>query len=882
MIDSQKTAGDVIQIHGAFGHNLKDVSVEIPRNKITVVTGVSGSGKSTLVFDTLLAEAKHHFFRTLSHFHRGLFQMGEKAKAHKINGLSLAISLEQAETAPSSRSTVATITNIGELLGVLWSRYGQPYCPTHHLICESSLSAGELSRRLVSRYEGRAILVLAPQAKHKLGLFRKEIYQARSLGCEHVWINGQIHCLNRQIPSFHPRKKYTVKTVVGHMMVRESATQQLSEWIMKTSSLTEGYLEIAAYDHGESLKDLFDDDMAQIGSSGDPFSLKGGCPECGFSWPDLDSRYFSQNSVGRCPECEGFGVITSSFDEGVDSHLYHHHHEICEACDGTGLNSDLDPITLMDHSLRSLYLLEIDELFEVVQSIQKHLDHHEPHQAHDFLIRELQNEISRVQMLGLGHLSLSRRILSLSHGERQRLRLSGILTEPLSGVLYILDEPSQGLHPADLQAIWANIELLRSLGNTIVIVDHDEFCWQHADHIIELGPGGGKQGGQITANFAVSEAHQHISHSLTARILDDLQYNKSPAVSVTSSAAHLGDDAEADRSEYLTFKNVNHRHLNIPHLRLKKAAVNVVTGVSGVGKTTLVMGIVAHNLRRWHGRDYQEFVPFDCTDVEGLDPYMKPIIVDRKPMGKSSVSMPATYLGCMGHIRDLYASLPAAQLGGLTRKHFSLMRDEGRCRVCQGRGYIIHKMKFLADARQPCPACGGQRFQPMVLRVLYKNHCIADLLEKSLTDVADLLSAHRQITQKIRGALSLGLGYLSFGQPSRSLSGGESQRLKLAAHLRMNPKYPQVLLIDEPTRGLHQQDVKDLMRSLKQMSASGTTMILVEHHPQVLEQSDWLVDLGHGSGRLGGQKIFEGNLKSFYEFHQRSPDTSLTARHLFD
>lgn len=881
-----------IRIKGGTAYNLQNVDVEFEREKITVVTGVSGSGKSSLVFDTLLAQAKHHFFNTLPHFQRGLFHFGEPVQARQITGLSLAIALEQAETAPSPRATVATLTNIGELLGVLWSRFSSKYCPTHHEICATSVSPREVAQQVCRDFDqGEQVAIMAPTVEHKMGLFRKEIYCARAEGCAYISINGQLYDLNAKLPDFHPRKKYTLKVLVRQMVIHPESMENLTDSIAAAAGLGGGYVEVVP---SGGAADGWPEFHGQQLAHPKKYSLHAGCPQCGFTWPPLDSRYFSQNSLGRCPECDGFGTLHDATDVGVDSHLYQHGHSHCHHCDGTGLNPDFDPVTLAGRSLRSTYLLELDELADVVVSLVTSLVVASKNDALWIVLEELRHEIERVQQLGLGHLQLARRILSLSHGERQRLRLSSILTEPLSGVLYVLDEPSQGLHPADLESIWANIELLRSLGNTIIVVDHDEFCWRQADRIVELGPGGGAGGGAIIASFKPSQAEQWRTRSLTARILCEQASGRErqlPAKGSGRDAAAHG----ANEAKFIAFEDVNYRYLAMPQVRIKQAALNVVCGVSGVGKTSLVMGVMAENLRRWQqahrmvkqrvgvvGGAELSYRPFGCRAMVGAPPDMRVVVVDRKPLAKSSVSMPATYLDCMGSLRDLYAALPAAQLVGLTRQHFSLMHSLGRCGRCEGRGYIKHVMKFLAPTTEICPDCRGQRYQQMVLDIRYKGHSIAELLQLSLQEVADIFQHHRRIAKCLAPALGLGLGYLRFGQPSGSLSGGEAQRLKLATYLKSQSKQAQVLIIDEPTRGLHHEDVGFLNATLQQITGQGVTIVLVEHHSEVLNNVDWLIDLGHGGGRAGGQMIYEGDLTGFYDLFQHSPGQSLTARHLFD
>ncbi|MCY4380695.1 MAG: hypothetical protein OXC40_03895, partial [Proteobacteria bacterium] len=749
----------------------------------------------------------------------------------------------------------------------------------------------ELAQIISADFGCDHVAVVAPISENKKGLFRREIYYAREENCQAVAINNQIYSLDQVLPGFHPQKKYTVKVIADIVELGHSQSlNQLELAIAKAITVGFEHCEVYRIKPGD----------VTLGNNGRHYSSLGGCPECGFSWPAIDSRYFAQNSLGRCPDCDGFGAsIDQQENLGIDSHLFHHDQILCTTCDGTGLNPDFDHITIAGHSLRSMYLCQIDELAEFTSRLLTLLPEHRDNKALATVQRELTKELGKMKELGLGHLSLGRRIASLSNGERQRLRLSGILIEPLSGVLYILDEPSQGLHPADLEQIWPNIITLRDLGNTIIIIDHDEYCWQRADRIIELGPGGGRSGGELVASFPPGNASQFRHLSKTAEILAD-QHRLTFSRVVEKQAKK--DSSLGSKKAYLTWSNICYHHLKIDQLSIQKHAINVVSGVSGVGKTSLAMGVLSKNLHLWMASlsrnqargtfDPEDFQPVYCDKITGLDPDLRVTTVHRQPMAKSSVSMPATYLNCMGELRTLYASLPAAQLAGLTKKHFSLMQPYGRCSTCDGKGYLVHSMKFLAEVRETCPDCQGKRFHDYVLAVTYKGYSLSDVLNLTIEEVADLFKNYRKIAKKLECAVDLGLGYLTFGQPSSTLSGGEAQRLKLSTYLGKKNHVQDILFIDEPTRGLHDDDVQYLIKSLKKIVALGTTLVIVEHNAQVIAHCDHLIDLGYGPGSQGGQLAFSGDISSFHQYYQNhqtrmknkshpSYPLSATAKHLF-
>lgn len=827
-----------IEVVGASEHNLKNISVNIARNKITVITGVSGSGKSSLAFDTVLAEAQRRFFYTLSNYSRQFLDLGSRPKVRHISGLSPAISLEQNETQPSRRSTVATITDTGELLGVIFARFGSKKCPDHGLET-TSISLDDIVENIISEFEGKLIAVTSPIVEDKKGVFRAQLNKAFTKGCYKAYIDGEILDLD-PIPKLEKEYKHTIKLITDYVKVSREKPERLKRAVRLALELNDGYGEVFAAEKDASL---------------DLNSLKGissldGCRECGYSWSHIDARHFSANSLGKCNSCYGYGLETTAYnfeDESELEFVKSASEVACKVCSGTGLNPKYDAITVNDTSVRSLYHLPIRELVSAVTSLKtKALRGNE---AFERVHTKVVGQLERLLEVGLDYISLSRRVLSLSGGEGQRLKLAGILAEKLRGVLYVLDEPSQGLHPVELEKIWINILKLKEAGNTVVIVDHDNVFIKKADVVIDLGPGGGRQGGNIQAIFTPDNLEKFKSVSETANYL------------LRHDLAEIKENLlVAER--YLTLESVKHHNLDIDSVRFLVEGLNVVTGVSGAGKTSLLFGVVVPNI--------EESAPFvaDGYEIEddwyfakkirGYENFNTIQVIDRKPIAKSSVSMPATYLDCFKYLRDLYAKLPDAQIYGLNAKHFSFATDLGRCPECKGRGIVTLSMKFLADAKETCSVCDGKRYQEEVLAVKYNGYSLSEVLSLTIEEVYDLFSHHKQLEKRLKPAIDLGLGYLQFGQPSSTLSGGEAQRLKLVPILSKAKGEGTLLVMDEPTRGLHFKDVELLLNVIQNIVKSGTTVIMIEHHGAVIKQADWVLDLGPGSAEKGGTIVYEG------------------------
>jgi excinuclease ABC subunit A len=846
MTTSAPSAGKVIDVKGASAHNLKNVDVTIERGKMTVVTGVSGSGKSSLAFDTILAEAQRRFFHTLSHYSRQFLDLQGRPPVRSISGLSPAISLAQNETMPSRRATVGTLTDVTELLGVVLARFGEQRCPVHDLPT-SAQSAEAIAARIAARADGDTVAVLAPIAKDKKGTFKAALTAFAERGYLRAEVDGQLVML-ASAPALAREERHTIKLIVDYVKVKDATKARLLRAVETALKEAEGFVEWRSTNDQGAL-----DDDAQGGQ----FSAKGGCPTCGYSWPKLDARYFSSNSLGKCVTCDGYGVTGGAAADSAEADEANEASndafvslDACSVCDGTGLAAKLAGIRLAGKTPQQLHTLPVAELAPLfVELLSGELG---ANAAALRVLEEMSGSLRRIVEIGLGYLSISRRIRSLSGGEAQRLKLAGILGDNLRGVLYVLDEPSQGLATAEIERLASALHRLRDAGNTVIVVDHDETLMRRADWIVDLGPGGGARGGKIMAHFKPADAAHFTKQSLTARHL------AAPAAAPRAPAATSVSAGE------ISVSGARLHNLSIPNVTWPLGALSVVTGVSGAGKTSLVLGTLYAGLAKHVTGGRAPKVPKAQlpgpagATIQGHGALTNLSVVDRKPIAKSGVSLPASYLGVLTELRDLYASLPDAQVMGLTARSFSLSVEGGRCPECKGRGELSLTMRFLADARVRCPVCQGQRFRPQILQVKWQGLSMAEVLELTLEEALELFQHHRRIASRLAPAAALGLGYLKLGQPSASLSGGEAQRLKLVPHLAKAHGAGSLIILDEPTTGLHFQDIDKLIAVLRRLTESGATVITIEHHPDVIAAADWLVELGPGSAQAGGKLVYAG------------------------
>lgn len=810
-----------IEIKGASEHNLKDLDLKIPRQKITVVTGVSGSGKSSLVFDTILVESQRRFFQTLSYYSRQFLETSTRPSVKGIKGLSPAIALGQMETQASTRATVGTFTDIAELLGVMFARFGRQACPEHKRLTKA-LSQDQILRRIEEKFSGKLIALCAPLVEEKKGHFKSKLNALAEKGYVRVYIDGKILPLT-PVPELVKEEKHTIKLILDYVRVQDSQKNRLSRALNLALSEGDSYVECFLADK----KGVLDLESKTL------LSTKGGCSECGFTWPDMDSRYFAINSLGRCEECDGLGEFVEEEEDSLELIS-----EECESCSGTGLDTRLRAITIGGYSLHDLNKMPLSKFRSYLKALGEKNFIRNP--AFKRVWEEISSTVERIHFSGLSYLNLSRRLRSLSGGEFGRLKLAGTLSESLRGVLYILDEPSQGLHPKEIKNLLKSLERLKELGNTIILVDHDTLLIKHADWVVDLGPGGGSQGGELLASFAPCDAEAVKERSLTAQML-------------LASDEEVISKKTNESEGFLHVYDASIHNLKIPKVRFLKGAFNVVCGVSGSGKTSLVVKTL-----------YPQW-----KDIQYESGDLKVELIDRKPIAKSSVSMPVTYLGAFTAIRELFGKLPDAQLQGLTARSFSLHTEGGRCEHCGGRGEIIMTMKFLPDARVRCEYCDGKRYKDHLLQIHYRSHSIADILNLTIEEACELFKFHKMILKKLLPAKELGLGYLKLGQTTLSLSGGENQRLKLAPFLTARSVEKNVLILDEPTRGLHDWDVKAFLEVLKNLVSKKLTVLCIEHHSGVIRQADWVVELGPGASDKGGRLIFEGDLRAM----QKSKDS---------
>ena len=853
-----------ISVKGANEHNLKNIDVDIERGKITVVTGVSGSGKSSLAFDTVLAESQRRFFYTLSNYSRQFLDLGSRPSVKFIDGLSPAICLAQNETQPSKRATVGTLTDTTELLGVLWSRFGDQYCPEHDRPT-STVNVNDIADKILKEFDGATLAICAPLVEQKKGVFRAPMEAAAQKGFLRLFVDGGIVPIS-PIPVLNKDFKHTVKIVVDSIAIKaakkkDSENKTKSRLIRSLKTAIEegqGFAEYYVVGTEKGAKTLLLD-------QGSTISADGGCEVCGYSWPKLDARYFSPNSIGKCTKCSGLGVQNSSEDDDdvEQEHLQDRLglRDACNVCDGSGINPKYYAIKILDYTIKDVQIMPIDQLAEVFGDIKKI---HQSNLASERLIEEIAASLKRVSNVGLSYLSLSRRIRSLSAGEAQRLKLAGILGDSLRGILYVLDEPSQGLHPSELELLWESIENLKNLGNTIIIVDHDESLMRKADWIIDLGPGGGEHGGKLLAKFKPADANKFEKISSTAKHLLEKTEDKAKS-------------RQPKPIEFIEIMSPTANNLKMPSVKFARGRLNVVTGVSGAGKSSLVLSTLFPNIKTLSSRKQKSSKKSwrNCAKIEGADSYEMVNLIDRRPIAKSSVSMPASYLDVFTDIRNLFAKTPEAQIAGLTARSFSLSVEAGRCLECKGRGEVTLSMRFLTDARTKCTVCHGQRYRPHVLGVTYNGLNMSEILQQSIADAAAFFKNHKKISARLQPALDLGLGYLKLGQPSGSLSGGEAQRLKIVPYLAKRHGDHSILVMDEPTTGLHGQDAAKLIKSLHRLVVLGATVVLIEHSAEVIYASDWVIDVGPGSALEGGNLVYQGHLDGFIKKKK-----SITAQYL--
>ncbi|MGZ8398012.1 MAG: excinuclease ABC subunit UvrA, partial [Gemmatimonadales bacterium] len=945
-------AQEFLVVRGAREHNLKNISVSIPRNQLTVITGLSGSGKSSLAFDTIYAEGQRRYVESLSAYARQFLGLMEKPDVDAIEGLSPAISIEQKTTGQNPRSTVGTVTEIYDYLRLLWARVGVPHCPNDGSPVTRQSSA-QIVDTLLGWPEETRIEVLAPLVRGRKGEFRDLLDDVRKRGFVRVRIDGQTYDLG-SLPTLNRRQNHDIAIVVDRLVVRAADRSRLNDSVETALKTSDGLVEVVRYEgtpeggnEGKTPHSTVPSFPRSV-----VFSERFACPVCGLSFPELEPRQFSFNSpFGVCPDCHGLGTRRDvnadlvlgdpsisilegvilpwgepsgylrkvvlptlakafKFDlnapwgkhteaakqailhgapgrfkfqtdgargrdeyetdwEGVLKNIERRYREStsdgvrasleefmieqpCQTCGGKRLKPESLSVLVNGAGIGDVVDLPVERAIEFFERIplrgsRAAAGNGRPGLDPDIAGPILKEVVDRLRFLGdvgLEYLTLGRAATSLSGGETQRIRLATQIGSRLVGVLYILDEPSIGLHQRDNERLLATLRGLRDLGNTVIVVEHDEETIQAADHVIDLGPRAGRFGGEVVAEGTVEDIRSH-PDSLTGRYLRDDLRIPVPAGRREAPAMH--------RLRVIGARANNLKNLTVD---IPLGLFVAVTGVSGSGKSTLVTDILYQALARHFYR--AKVVPGAHTRIEGLDRIDKVIDIDQSPIGRTPRSNPATYTGLFTPIRELFTQLPDAKLRGYGPGRFSFNVKGGRCEACQGDGLVKIEMHFLPDVYVPCEVCKGRRYNRETLEVRYKGRSIADVLDLTVEDALEFFANQRRIAEKLELLNDVGLGYIHLGQAATTLSGGEAQRVKLATELSKRDTGRTLYILDEPTTGLHFEDVRLLLDVLHRLVDKGNSIVVIEHNLDVIKTADWIIDLGPEGGERGGQVVAAG------------------------
>ncbi len=920
-----------IVIRGAREHNLRDIDVEIPRDKLVVITGLSGSGKSSLAFDTIYAEGQRRYVESLSSYARQFLGQMDKPDLDSIDGLSPAVSIDQKTTSKNPRSTVGTVTEIYDYLRLLFARVGTPHCPECGRVIERQ-TTDQVADKIMEAGAGRRALVLAPVVSDRKGEFAKLLDDLRREGFSRVRIDGDVRSLDDPI-ELDKKFRHTIEVVVDRIVIREGSVGRIAEAVEQATKLAHG--RVAVY--------LLPDRDAPEGTPGDvlTYSLALACPEHGHSIDDLQPRDFSFNApYGACPECDGLGfkkVVDAealiedpnlSIDEGVfgsffgksnyypqifralakhlkvdpatpwkdlparvkkifldglgdkkmrvdyhtqdgrDTHwftkysgvrniLYERYiettnentkarleryirEEPCRACHGARLRPEMLAVTVGDKSIYDVCCMSCRESLEFFEAL-------ELTERQQFIggriVKEIMERLRFLVDVGLDYLTLDRASATLSGGEAQRIRLATQIGAGLMGVLYILDEPSIGLHQRDNERLIATLERLRDLGNTVIVVEHDEDTIRAADFVVDMGPGAGENGGEVVCAGAPDDI-MACPASLTGQYLTGKRMVRLP------------DERRKPGRGALVVRGAKANNLKNVTAKIEFGTFTVVTGVSGSGKSSLVTDTIAPALTNAIHHSARPVGPYRA--IEGIEEIDKVIDIDQSPIGRTPRSNPATYIGLWDDLRALFASVPESKARGYSPGRFSFNVPGGRCEACKGDGQIKIEMHFLPDIYVPCEVCGGKRYNRETLEVLYRGKSISDVLDMSVTEALAFFGNIPQIKRKLQTLYDVGLGYVRLGQPATTLSGGEAQRVKLAKELHRKQTGRTFYILDEPTTGLHFEDVRQLIDVLQRLVDAGNTVLVIEHNLDVIKVADRIIDLGPEGGNGGGTIVVSG------------------------
>ncbi len=913
---------NVIAVRGARQHNLRDLSVDIPRDQLVVITGLSGSGKSSLAFDTIYAEGQRRYVESMSAYARQFLEQMEKPDVDAIEGLSPAIAIEQKTVSRNPRSTVATVTELYDYFRVLFARVGLPHCYQ----CGQPIRAQTVPQivdRILQFPEGARFLVLAPIVRQRKGEFRREIEQVRQQGFMRVRLDGEVYTLD-ELPSVNPRRNHTIEIVVDRLVRRGDITSRLTDSVETALQHTEGLLGVHIVDGEEYV-----------------FSERFACPDCGISYAEIAPRLFSFNSPqGACPACDGLGAhlefdadlvvadprasvldgavpawgrrppaliqtllqgVAAQYEFDVDqpfealsddqqqlilygtngepvrlayamqgrTHTYEQPYEgiipnlqqryretessgvreelerymrprLCTACQGARLRPEALAVKLDGHSISDVTAMSIAGANAFFDRLQLTAFERE---IVSNVLDEIRARLHFLNSVGLGYLTLARAAGTLSGGEGQRIRLATQIGSGLVGVLYILDEPSIGLHQCDNQRLLDSLLRLRDLGNTVLVVEHDHDTILAADYVLDIGPGAGEHGGHLVAAGTPNEIVDH-PHSLTGQYLSGAKRIEVPS------------ERRQPDGRWLSLLQARANNLKQLDVTFPLGLLICVTGVSGSGKSTLILDTLAKALARRLQR--ARSLPGAHDALEGTEHLDKVIHIDQAPIGRTPRSNPATYTGMFDTIRGLFAQVPEARVRGYKPGRFSFNTKGGRCEACQGHGTLKIEMHFLSDVYVRCDVCRGQRFNRDALEILYRGKHIADILDLTVDEAFEVFANVPPLRQKLTTLQDVGLGYMRLGQPATTLSGGEAQRVKLSRELSRRSTGRTIYILDEPTTGLHFADVQKLLDVLQRLVEGGNTVVVIEHNLDVIKTADYLIDLGPDGGEDGGEIVAVG------------------------
>ena len=833
-------SGNDISVVSAREHNLKDIDVQIPRDKFTVITGLSGSGKSTLAFDILFNEGQRRYLESLNAYARQFVQPASRPDVDAILGIPPTVAIEQRTSRGGKKSTVATMTELYHFMRLLFVKLGTQHCPD----CDKPIDAQSIegiSEQISRKHKGKQVSVFAPLIVSRKGYYTDLAKWAGNRGFEHLRVDGELIPTDPW-PRLDRFQEHDIDLPLGEIKITPRNENKILELLQRALDYGKGVLKVS----GTTGKDTL-------------FSIKRACTSCGVSFPELDPRLFSYNSKhGWCDHCFGTGVYSADFDEeqtGEENYWLEEDQEdtTCEACEGQRLNPVALSVKYLQKNIAQLNEMSISES-EAWFSKQK-LKGRDAEIARDILV-EINSRLKFLNQVGLSYLSLDRAAPTLSGGEAQRIRLASQLGSNLQGVCYVLDEPTIGLHSRDNQMLLDTLSKLGSKGNTIVVVEHDEDTIRRANHIIDLGPGAGVEGGEVIARGTLKQLIKN-PHSVTGQALS--KQPKYPYFPLRKK--DFGS---------IKIKGANHHNLKKIEVGIPLGKVVTVTGVSGSGKSTLVRSVLGENVRALLSRESKKKKPklSGALSITGWDKVSRVLEVDQTPIGKTPRSCPATYIGFWDNIRRIYADATEARVRGYTASRFSFNVAEGRCSSCDGQGMTRIEMSFLPDVKVPCEVCKGARFNSETQSVLYKGKSIGDVLRMSVEEAVDFFSAHKNVAHPLQLLQDVGLGYLTLGQQSPTLSGGEAQRIKLVSELakagtgkedRRGRKLAHTLyILDEPTVGLHMADVDKLIGVLHKLVESGNSVIVIEHNLELMANSDWIVDLGPEGGDGGGRVVAQG------------------------